>query len=246
MDEIDISPYSLRDEFSLNEAAYLWAGLLPTMRISERKAYPAKMAAAREWGRVLVEAAKKGDLHVTMPPEGTKTTSQMLTAAVEARNNRVRESLGSWEWTTRDSSPRFGVHRRDSKPPEPPWSLARASRAQLKSFAQSLGQRPAFLFHGDASEKAEAPAERNRRVAAAVLDGTMTRAQAEAEGIKPDNLKRILAAERKRRAGTQDGEASPSGNEGNPKGPWELFTTNRPQAGIAKPSPKRKAAVSKT
>lgn len=246
MDEIDISPYSLRDEFSLNEAAYLWAGLLPTMRISERKAYPAKMAAAREWGRILVEAAKKGDLHVAMPPEGTKTTNQLLREACEARNSRMRESLGSWEWTVRDS-PRFGVHRRDAKPPEPPWSLARVTRERLKVFAQSLGQCPAFLFPDDAPREAETAVERNRRIAAAVIDGEMTKAQAEAEGVKPDNLKRILSAERKRRRESErDGKTSASDKTANPMQTWALHTTIRPQTGIAKPSPTKKAIPSKT
>ncbi len=137
-------------------------------------------------------------------------------------------------------------------PKEQPPEIRRTfvvTRQAVRSCLLSLHKDPSEFVSAWLGDRLrnETVVERNRRIAAAVLDGEMTRAQAEAEGVKPDNLKRILSAERKRRrAAAQDRKASPSDKTANPMQDWAQHTiTIRPQTGIAKPSPKKKTILSK-
>jgi hypothetical protein len=225
MNEAGLALYAGRDEFSLCEAGDLWADLLPSMRRRERAACPEQAAAAREWLRKLLVAAMANQLQV----------SPRRVAAIRPATANARPESGSLrdllQYRARQLRPATVV------PDGPAMTIdehARVTRAALVVFAKALpgeGGRPAFLFADRQGDKQEDPRARNRRIAAAILDGTMTREQALAEGIKPDNLKRILGDERRRRAKDNGNTDTPS----HPVEAWGQKNTIQQPASIAKP-----------
>lgn len=193
MNDTGLALYAGRDEFSLHEAADLWAGLLPTMRRREREACPERAAAAREWLRVLLAAAQAGQLQASP----CRVTPPIRTAGANPRPvSGSLQDLLRYRARQLQAAPVAAV-----VPGVRIEKNARATRAALVAYAMTLpndGGQPAFLFGVGNAEAPEDPRTRNRRIAAAVIDGRMARDQALAE-VEIHNLKRILAAERRRR-----------------------------------------------
>lgn len=222
MDDIDLSPWALRDELTLAQAADLWAGLLPSMRLSERKQYPGKRAAAREWLRLLKVHAADGRL----PAERRQVTTTVPCVLVPIGSSDPWLQADD-AWTSEFGRARRPVRQVLQQVTVPcAWELATVKRADLRAFAQSIGQRPAFLFREAPSGPAatETAKDRNERIAKAVLDGCMTKEQALTEGVKPDNLKRILTAERKRRGTARNQAAGDSSAAG--RGMWSVLNAS--------------------
>lgn len=70
----DLSPWQNKDPLTLNEAAYLWAGLTPGLR-KAHVLQPERFAAAQERGRQIRQAAEDGSIDYERPEvERSKNT----------------------------------------------------------------------------------------------------------------------------------------------------------------------------
>ena len=123
----DLSPWQNKDPLTLREAACLWAGYPPGLR----KAHvlePARVAVMQERFRQIKQAAEAGRINYDRP-EVNKTTSVPLSTGFD---------LEGW-----GRAPRV-VQTTRRVPVD--WSYALFTRAALKGYADSIGERPAFLF----------------------------------------------------------------------------------------------------
>jgi hypothetical protein len=113
----DLSPWRGKDPLSIFQAAWLWAGIPPTLpALQENEArYGRELAAARGWLARLEDAAKAGEL----PYEKPVCQKKVVTSG------RFQPKTHHWEND---------------------WPAALVARADLRAFAESIGQRPAFLF----------------------------------------------------------------------------------------------------
>lgn len=132
--EIDLSPLADKDPLTLKEAAYCWAGLLPTMNVKAlREKYPDKLALADAWLQNLQNAAKAGKLDHDRP-DAVRDTWELSPIPLT--------SSGGWGDFEHPSRQRVKTQR---KAPVP-WPEVRVFRAALRVYADSVGQRPPFLF----------------------------------------------------------------------------------------------------
>jgi len=141
--EIDLSPLADRDPLTLKEAAYCWAGLLPTMNVKAlREKYPEKLALADAWLQKLQNAAKAGKLDHDRPDVVCDTWELSPIPLV---------SSGGWGDFEHPSRQRVKTQR---KAPVP-WPEVLVFRAALRVYADSIGQRPAFLFDPELPDNGE-------------------------------------------------------------------------------------------
>jgi hypothetical protein len=127
-----LSPWRDKDPLSLQEVAYLWVGIPPNLfRRTFRDKYPEKMAGAQEIERRIRGKAEAGELKYDRPVETIRFTKQIPS---DSRFD---------EWGRRDQRSR-NVETDVTGPVS--WDQATFSRAVLKEFADSIGQRPEFLF----------------------------------------------------------------------------------------------------
>lgn len=129
----DFSPWQDKDPLTLYEAACLWAGYPPGLR----KAYESeqgKFAAMQEWARRIRVAAEAGRINYDRP-EVDRKINQQIPRAVD-QYGRV-SPIGSRRGPT--------VIQTTERGPVA-WEYALFTRAALKGYADSIGQRPGFLF----------------------------------------------------------------------------------------------------
>ena len=132
---MDLSAWQNKDPLRLEEIASLWAGLPPGLH----KAYqlhPERFAAARERFRQIKEAAESGEIEYDRP-EADKTVSKRVSSGADDYGR-----IGLNEWGRR---PVAMVIKTTERGPVS-WEKATFTRAALKMYADSIGERPAFLF----------------------------------------------------------------------------------------------------
>lgn len=128
--EIDLSPWADKDPLTLEEAAYLWAGLPPNL-LKKQTLYPERCAAASERARQLQEACEAGTLEYERP-------------IVPVTKNVVVQSVPIMGWGGEFSGGKTKVKQTTNE--AAPWRRALLSRAALRVYADSIGKRPLFLF----------------------------------------------------------------------------------------------------
>lgn len=143
--EIDLSPLAGKDPLTLKEAAYCWAGILPTMNVKAlREKYPDKLAVANAWLQNLQNAAQAGKLDHDRPDTIRNTWELSPIPLI---------SDGRWGDFERPSGQRVKTQR---KAPVP-WPEVLVFRAALRAYADSIDQRPAFLFDPELPDNSESP-----------------------------------------------------------------------------------------
>lgn len=128
----DLSPWRGQDPLSIFQAARLWAGIPPTLpTTTENEArYAKELAAARGWFDRLENAAKAGKLPIQGPrPTKTVQTSRAVTSY------RGQYQPATYREVETDD-----------------WRAALVALADLRAYAESIRQRPAFFFPGVAAE----------------------------------------------------------------------------------------------
>lgn len=129
--EFDLSPWRGIDPLTIFQAAWLWAGIPPTLPATvENKALYAKaLAVASGWRDRLEKAAKAGKL----PILGGAPTKEVL---IE-RGVQGSQYLGI--------SPRPAVYQTVANDD---WQGVLVALGDLRAYAESIGERPAFFFPG--------------------------------------------------------------------------------------------------
>lgn len=132
---MDLSPWQNKDPLTLDEAACLWAGYPPGLR-KAHVLHPERYAAACERFRQIKEEAEAGCIEFDRP-EVDRTVSKRVPAGVD---DFGRINLSGW-------GREFGatVIKATERGPVS-WGKALFTRAALKGYADSIGERPAFLF----------------------------------------------------------------------------------------------------
>lgn len=125
-----LSPWQNKDPLTLGEAACLWAGYPPGLR-KAHQSEPARYAVMQEWAKLLKQAAEDGRIDYERPEVNRTKT-------VAAHDDFGRISLSDWG---RNPS----VIQTTERGPVA-WTGALFTRAALMGYADSIGQRPAFLF----------------------------------------------------------------------------------------------------
>ncbi len=129
----DLSPWHGQDPLSIFQAAWLWAGIPPTLPVTkENETFYAKpLAAARGWFGRLKDAAEAGKLPICGP--------------VPTRKEQTSRGVGG--------SPYLGIPSRPAEYREVEnWREARVALADLRAYAESIGERPAFFFPETAAD----------------------------------------------------------------------------------------------
>lgn len=139
--EIDLSPWAGKDPLTLEEAAYLWAGVPPNLW-KKQTLYPERCAAALERARQLREACEAGTLEYERP-------------IVPVTKNVVVQSAQVAGWGGEFSGGKTKVKQTTSE--AAPWPRALLSRAALRVYADSVGRRPAFLLDPELPGNGESP-----------------------------------------------------------------------------------------
>jgi hypothetical protein len=122
----DLSPWQNKDPLTLSEAACLWAGYQPTLS-KARVLEPYRFAVAKERFRQIKQAAEAGRIDYERPDQIPR-----------AVNEYGRITLSGWR--------RGGTVIQTTDPEPVAWEGALFTRAALKGYADSIGERPAFLF----------------------------------------------------------------------------------------------------
>lgn len=130
---MDLSAWQSKDPLRLEEIASLWAGLPPGLH-KAHQLHPERFAAAQERFRQIKEAAESGCIEYNRP-EADRTVNKRIPGGVD---DYGRIDLNGWG---RGST----VVKTTERGPVP-WGKATFSRAALKGYADSIGERPAFLF----------------------------------------------------------------------------------------------------
>ncbi len=123
----DLSPWQNKDPLTLNEAAYLWAGLTPGLR-KAHVLQPERFAAAQERGRQIRQAAEDGSIDYERPE------------VERSKNTRIPTGIDLTGWGRGSTV----IQTKERCPAA--WGHALFTRAALKGYADSIGERPAFLF----------------------------------------------------------------------------------------------------
>lgn len=130
---MDLSAWQNKDPLTLEEAACLWAGYPPGLRKAHER-HPERFAAARERAKQIKTEAEAGRIDYDRP-EVDKTI-----------NKRIPDGFGSDTWNRRDDWRRGPTVIKTTERGPVPWEQALFTRAALKGYADSIGERPAFLF----------------------------------------------------------------------------------------------------
>lgn len=128
----DLSPWRGADPLSIFQAAWLWAGLPPTLPATRENEvrHAVELALARGWfGRLEKEAkkAKAGKL----PIIGDPPTKRIQISGAVAGSQYLGTPSRPAEYRT---------------VPADDWRGALVALADLRAYAESIGQRPVFLF----------------------------------------------------------------------------------------------------
>lgn len=126
----DLSPWQNKDPLTLNEAACLWAGYPPGLR-KAHQSEPARYAVMEERARQIKKAAEDGRIDYERPE-----INRPKKVAVPDVFSRI--SLSDWG---RNKT----VYQTTERGPVS-WLNALFTRAALRRYADSIGQRPAFLY----------------------------------------------------------------------------------------------------
>ncbi len=129
----DLSPWQNKDPLTLLEVACLWAGYPPGLH-NARESVPGKFAVMREWAQQIKQAAEAGRIDHNRPDVDI-TTNQTIPRAVDEYG---LVTLSGWR-----RGPRVIP---TTKRGPVAWEGALFTRAALKGYADSIGERPAFLF----------------------------------------------------------------------------------------------------
>ncbi len=121
----DLSPWRGKDPLTISEAACLWYGLKPGMTKALIKIYPVAWADAMSRAENMAKEAKAGRLPIV---GRVRTYQQTIRRAVRSKY------LGGGE----DQQP-AGQENED-------WGAAPVALADLRAYAESIGERPAFFF----------------------------------------------------------------------------------------------------
>lgn len=126
--DFDLSPWQI-DRLSIFQAAWVWAGIPPTLPATpENEArYPVELAAARGWLGRLEEEAKAGNL----PIQGEEPT----------KPKRTRGAIVGSQYLGIPSRPAEYRMVADDD-----WRNVIVARADVRAYAESIGERPAFFF----------------------------------------------------------------------------------------------------
>jgi len=149
----DLSPWRGQDPLSIFQAAWLWAGIPPTLpATTENEArYAKELAAARGWFSRLENAAKAGK-----PP---------IHGNVPTRREKTSGAAGGSQYLGTPS--RLATYREVED-----WPAALVALADLRTYAKSIGQRPAFFFLDVAAEASgQSLNERVKERAQQIADG---------------------------------------------------------------------------
>lgn len=121
----DLSPWLGQDSLSIFQAAWLWAGIPPTLPTTPENEtrYRVELAAARGWYAKLKELAEAGELTYEKP--------------VPTRQGAC---------TSRAVTYMDGRYKPAKYQQVEDWPAARVALADLLAYAESIGQRPAFFF----------------------------------------------------------------------------------------------------
>lgn len=132
---MDLSAWQNKDPLRLEEIASLWAGLPPGLHRAQQL-HPERFAAALERFRQIKNAAESGEIEYDRP-EADKTVSKRVSSGAD---DWGRISLNDW-----GRRPVAMVIQTTERGPVS-WEKATFTRAALKVYADSIGERPAFLF----------------------------------------------------------------------------------------------------
>lgn len=151
----DLSPWRRKDPLTIGEAACLWYGLKPGMTVKLIELYPVEWANTRSRANDMAKVAEAGKL----PIQGKVPTTPKQTG---------RAVIGS-QYLGTPSRPATCQQVED-------WGRALVALADLRAYAESIGQRPAFFFHDAAVEASgqslnERVKERAQQIADALFEG---------------------------------------------------------------------------
>ncbi len=129
----DLSPWQNKDPLTLLEVACLWAGYPPGLH-KARESVPGEFAVMRERAQQIKQAAEAGRIDYKRPDVDRKI-NQAIPRAVDEYG---LVTLSGWRRgpTAIQTTERGPVA----------WESALFTRAALKGYADSIGERPAFLF----------------------------------------------------------------------------------------------------
>lgn len=133
MEVLDLSAWQHKDPLTLGEAAYLWAGLPPGL-LKAHQLHPERFAAFRERFRQIKEAAESGKIEYDRP-EVNRQVNKRISGGDDSYG---RVDLNGW---SRGST----VIKTTERGPVS-WERAKFTRAALRGYADSIRERPAFLF----------------------------------------------------------------------------------------------------
>lgn len=123
----DLSPWHGQDPLSIFQAAWLWAGIPPTLPVTKENEtrYAEALAAARGWFGRLEKAAKACNLPIHGP--------------VPTQREKTSGAVGGSQYLGAQSRP--ATYREVDD-----WRAAPVALADLRAYAESIGERPAFFF----------------------------------------------------------------------------------------------------
>lgn len=130
---MDLSAWQNKDPLRLEEIASLWAGLPPGLQ-KAHQLHPERFAAARERFRQIAEAAADGDIEYDRP-EADRTVNKRVPGGGDYYGGI---DLNAWG--------RGATVIKTTERGPVPWGKALFTRAALRGYADSIGERPAFLF----------------------------------------------------------------------------------------------------
>jgi hypothetical protein len=153
--DFDLSPWRGQDPLSIFQAAWLWAGIPPTLPETQENElrYSVPLASARGLFGRLEKAAKAGK----PPILGDAPTKQKL----------ISRAVWGNKYLGNQSRP--AVYQ---TVPADDWRDALVALADLRAFVESTGQRPAFFFLDVAAEASgQSLNERVKERAQQIADG---------------------------------------------------------------------------
>lgn len=130
---MDLSAWQNKDPLTLEEAACLWAGYPPGLRKAHER-HPERFAAASERAKQIRKEAEAGRIDFDRP-EIDRTVNERVPAPVDEYG---LISLNDWA--------RKSMVIKRTERGLVSWGQALFTRAALKEYADSIGERPAFLF----------------------------------------------------------------------------------------------------
>lgn len=145
----DLSPWRGKDPLTISEAACLWYGLTPGMTEKLIDLYPVAWKNTQNRAKDMAEEAKAGRL----PIVGTVRTYQPRT------RRAVRSKyLGG------------GVVQQPAGQKVEDWGATPVALADLRTYAKSIGERPAFFFPDVAAASGQSLNERVKERAQQIAD----------------------------------------------------------------------------